>query len=1195
MSLIVDVDILDESKECFLTYCEEVLTDRAIPAAEDGLLSSQRKILWTMEDYLKMNNKSKTKKCNAIVGQTLATSYYHGDAACYGVLSKMSQEFLMRYPLIHGQGGLGTQESNDMVASSRYCVAGDTLIATEKGTMPIKDIVPDSIDDSETNIDLYVQGGFGKRRHAVKFFNTGKRNILKIQLQNNQWIKVTPNHPLLTLDKDLNIVWKLAENFVVGDKVLISYDVSNACFGTNNDIAEAKMLGCMISEGYATTQNRIGINNKDLDMINPVVNFIKSKINTQANICYNKKRDYYEYCFANAEFYNTFINTYEFSKSKDKHLPKCFMEGTKEYQAICLAYLFEGDGSVDNNHGISYSSISEELIHQLQVILLQNFGIISSINHSSKRNEIKLYINNVSAERFQNEIGFISERKKSVLNSLVDTFKNRPNIANSNICCIHEITNYVRKNCLEGCVAKAKIKSYSNIKTFNQSKEFISKEDYDRLENIINNYYYIPITSIEMVESENAYSIKIDDDTHSFIGNGFVNHNTEAKPSKYADLMMNDFAKNVVPTKETYNGEFMEPVVLPSLFPNALCNGKQAIGVSMAHNSLPNNLTEVCNAIIHFIEHDGITIDELLSYMPGPDFPLDNIVINQKDVREAFRTGKSSVSLKVRGRYKIDKDKIIFTSIPYRTYRDKIREQITKNVDEFDKIIDDFNDESSLGVNRLIFKVKSGVDPERAVLTIFKLTDLQTTVSYNMNYIVNGTPKLCSMIDLIQAYYQHQTTVLINATKFDKDKAEKRLHILQGLKLAVDKIDAVIALIRSSKDKSEARQGLIKLLAITEIQANAILDMKLSRLTKLDAESIDVEIAEKETIIEFCNKIIEDKIFRDTELIKKISEMRDKYGDARRTELCNIEVLKEEKEIEAIKPEDVVVVTTKGGLVKRIPKSSFKIQKRNGAGIKTQDELITNIIPTNTIDHLLVFTNIGKMYKILVDDIPTGTNASKGTSLKSLIPSIGATENVTMTMSLARYGEDTNLVFVTKDGYIKKTALKEYKDFKRKTGVIAIKLKDGDSIADIVTANKEDVIITTKNSMSIHFSLADVPFSSRTTIGVKAIKLDESDEVVSCIVIKDTVNYIGVAFEDGLGKKIEVSDFPIQGRAGKGVQLAKDKILVGAVGINNEDNLLISTRTKGICISAADIPILGRQAAGNKLIKEGKIISIGKI
>ena len=615
----------------------------------------------------------------------------------------------------------------------------------------------------------------------------------------------------------------------------------------------------------------------------------------------------------------------------------------------------------------------------------------------------------------------------------------------------------------------------------------------------------------------------------------------------------------------------------------------------MAHNSLPHNLTEVCNAIIHYIENESITIDELISYIPGPDFPLDNIVINQKDVKSALKTGHSTTSLKIRGRYTIDKDKIIFTSIPYRTYRDKIREQITKNIDEFDKIIDDFNDESSLGENRLIFKVKAGVDPERAVLTIFKLTDLQTTVSYNMNYIVNGTPKLCSMIDLIEAYYKHQTSVLLNSTMFDKEKAEKRLHILQGLKLAVDKIDAVIALIRGSNDKASARAGLIKLLNVTEIQANAILDMKLSRLTKLDAESIDVEIAEKQAIIDFCNKIIENKKFRDTELIKKITEMKNKYGDARRTELCNIEIPKEEKEIEAIKPRDVVVIISKNNTIKKIDKSSFRVQKRNGVGVKTNEDIVLNTISTNTIDHILLFSNKGKMYKVLVDDIPDGTNASKGSSIINIVPSLDNGEIIVAAVSLDRGNESDSIVFLTKNGLIKKTAIKEYKDFKRKTGVIATKIKDGDAIADIAIASNENVIITSEKGMCIRIDLNEVTYSSRVSIGVKGIKLNEGDKAVSLNVIEEDTKYIGVIYEDGIGKKVEISEFPVQKRDGKGVLVAKDKIVAGSVALREEDLVLISSTQKGICLKAEELPTMGRQATGNILIKNGNIKSIARV
>ena len=463
-NLITEVDILEESRNCFLTYSAEVLTDRAIPAAEDGLLSSQRKILWTMIDYLKMDSKGKTKKCNGIVGSTLTTSYFHGDSSCYGVLCKMSQKYLMRYPLIHGQGSLGTQEDNDLVASSRY---------------------------------------------------------------------------------------------------------------------------------------------------------------------------------------------------------------------------------------------------------------------------------------------------------------------------------------------------------------------------------------------------------------------TEAKPSIYADLMMLDYKKNPVPVKETYNGEFMEPVVLPGLFPNALCNGRQAIGISMAHNSPSHNLTEVCNAILDYIDNPELTIDDIMKHIKGPDFPLGGTIINQKDIKKALATGKSDVSLKVRGDYEIKDNKIIFNTIPYRTYRNKIKEQLEKNVEEFERILDDYEDESNLGINKLIFYAKPG---QTATLLnkLFKYTDLQTTISYNMNFIVNGTPKLCSIKDLIKAYVEHQNNVMINIAKSDLEKAKHKEHILEGLLIAIKDIDTAINLIKESENKDEARKKLIFHFKITEIQSNAVLDMKLSKLTKLDKDDLIKELEELRIAIAKYTKIINEQVYRDFELKEKV-------------------------------------------------------------------------------------------------------------------------------------------------------------------------------------------------------------------------------------------------------------------------------------------------------------------------------------
>lgn len=787
MSLITEVDILDEAKDNFLTYAEEVLTDRAIPAAEDGLLSAQRKILWTMEDYLKMDNKSKTKKCNAIIGSTLATSYFHGDIACYGVLRKMAQEFLMRYPLVTGQGQLGTQENNDMFSSSRY---------------------------------------------------------------------------------------------------------------------------------------------------------------------------------------------------------------------------------------------------------------------------------------------------------------------------------------------------------------------------------------------------------------------TEAKPSKFTDLMMNDFSKNVVPTKETYNGEFQEPIVLPSLFPNAICNGRQAIGISMAHNSAPHNLTEVCNAAIALIEKGDLTIDEVLSYIPGPDFPLGGTVLNIKDVRAAFASGKSNISLKIQGDYEINGQDIIFTSIPYRTYRNKIKEQIEKNIDVLSELIDDFDDESNIGQNKLVFHVKDGVSVSKALNKLFLLTDLQSILSYNMNYIVNGTPKLCSMVDLLHAYVDHQEEVLVNATTFDKEKAEARAHILEGLIAAVDKIDEVIALIKQSAGRADARIKLMDFLSVDEVQANAILDMKLGKLTRIDKEELVNELKEKKEFIAKCIEILTDKEVRNKVLISKITQLRDTYGDARRTKLLNTDIPKQEKEVVVVEPKDCVVVVTKKNTIKRIDAKNFKAQKRNTTGVKTGDIVLFSQ-KTNTQDTLMVFSSKGKMYRVLVDNIPEGTNASNGTPISTLIEF----ENGEKPMAFTTMTRDTDkkfIFFATKNGTIKKVPLDEYDKMKR-TGIIAISFKDGDELADVTFINQEQMLLVTKNGMAIRFGTAEMPISSRTAQGVKGMKLNDGDSVIAALPIMDSADYLAIVSKNGLGKKMQIDELTLQNRGGKGLLCYKGEI-AGAEIIKESDNLLINGDKSSIVISGKDIPTLGRVSMGNIMLKNNEqVISITQV
>lgn len=1191
-NLITEVDICDEARENFLTYTEEVLTDRAVPSAEDGLLSVHRKLLWTMENVLKMTNKSKYKKSASVVGSTLASSYFHGDTACYGALCKLAQPYLMRYPLIDGDGNLGTQEGNGMEAAARYCVTGDTLIPTEAGLKKISDIAKDVPLNSEKDISLYVKGINGEKVLAEKIVNSGEHETYILTLANGQRIQTTSNHPLMILNDCLQMEWKTVGELQEKDKVLYPLFKDNQFgFGKYNDLYEAAMLGCMISKGYATTQNSIGINDKDMDMIIPVMKWVA--LNWGENLgCLteNNQRGYYEYSVASKEHFTSFVNIYSFEKSKEKKLPKIFFDGTREYQKTLISYLFEGNGSVDSNHGISYSSISEELIRQLQLVLQMNFGIFSSIIFDKTRNEIKLQINKASSERFQQQINFVSKRKQAKLQDYIIEYNKR--WGNNNLQNIEEINLFLRKN--YPCRS-----NHSHIKSLNEIKDIVFSEQYEKIEYLLSNYITLAIVKKEKVlEKQPVYCFTINNNDHAFIGGGLINHNTNAKPSKYADLMMSDFNKNVVPLKETYNGEYMEPVVLPSAFPNAMANGRETIAIGLAHNSLPHNVKEVCDAIIARIKKGTtLTVDELMEYIKAPDFPLENTIINSKDIREAFATGRSSTSLKVRGKYRIVKDEIIFDTIPYRTYRNKIKEQIAKNVDALEAYIEDFSDESNVGVNKLVFKVKKGVNPEQAVLKLFALTDLQTTLSYNMNFIVNGTPKMCSMMDLVDAYVTHQTEVLLKATQYDRNKAAARAHILEGLLLILTNIDKAVSLIRKSADKNEAEKKLIAEFGIDSEQAKAVLDMKLAKLTKLDKDDLMNELKAKQDIVAECDKIINDENHRNEVLIGKVETIKVKYGDARRTEVLNIEVPKEEKEIAEVVPEDVVVIMSKSGNIKRIPKSSFKTQRRNGKGVKSADDAILDTISTNTIDTLMIFTNKGKMYRLLVDNVPTGTNVSKGQNISGILK-MESDEEVEAITSLFRKTNAEYVVFFTKNGLIKKTKLEEFTKTKKTTGIQAIKLKEGDSLVGVSFLKDEDVIVITKKGMSIHFSTTDISPIGRVACGVKAIKLDDNDEVIVGLPTKAN-NYLAVFTKNGLGKITDISEYNRQGRGGKGIYTYKPTPatgdVVGAAIVDKTDNILIIGKPSSICIAVSDMPILSRTGLGNIMVKESKIQNIVKL
>ena len=664
---------------------------------------------------------------------------------------------------------------------------------------------------------------------------------------------------------------------------------------------------------------------------------------------------------------------------------------------------------------------------------------------------------------------------------------------------------------------------------------------------------------------------------------------TEARLSKLAeDGMLFGIKKRNVDFIPNYSEDAEEPITLPAIFPNLLCNPNTGIGVAMACNFAPHNLKEVAQAIHDYVEGK----DPML---PGPDFPTGGIIINKNDIPNIMNTGHGSV--KIRAKYKIEKQNIVFYEIPYGTSTEALITEIGKVADEELTDITNIRNESNKKGLRIVVECKKDINPDIIANKLFAKTNLQTSFSYNQVALINKTPTEVNLRDCIEIYLEHNIKCLIKECNFDLEKAQARLEIVEGLLKALQNIDTIIALIKKSESSIAAKDNLVKKYKFTENQAKSIVAMRLGSLAKLEGIELNNEKNKLLETIKELNNILKSEQEQLNIILNRLDDLVKKYGDARRTELAQIEIPKEDKEIEAVIPEDVVVMLSQTGDIKRIPKSSFRTQKRNGKGIKTADDAVMATIKTNTIDALLLFTNKGKMYRIIVDNIPVGTNVSKGINVSSLI-NLDIDEKVIAITNLARENKSKYVVFITKNGLLKKTSIEEYTKTKRTTGIVAINLKDGDSIANIELMNEEDMVLITKKGYSIHFETKEIAAIGRVTTGVKAIKLSEDDKVLVGLPIRNNKDTIAIFSEYGCGKKTPIEEFSVQARAGKGIVAYKvtpaTGNVIGAAMINNEDNILLVGKTS-ICIAATDIPLLGRAAIGNVMIKQGQLNSITKI
>ena len=673
---------------------------------------------------------------------------------------------------------------------------------------------------------------------------------------------------------------------------------------------------------------------------------------------------------------------------------------------------------------------------------------------------------------------------------------------------------------------------------------------------------------------------------------------TECKLSKMGEEMLADIKKDTVDWQLAYTDAEEEPIYLPGRIPNLIVNGTSGIAVAMACSFAPHNLNEVMDAAIHITQNPNCEPKEILNFISGPDFPTGGLIINKDELPAAYLTGKGRA--RIRGEYVVESDKkgdsIVFTSIPYKVSKEDLVQEIDKLCEEgkLENIVA-IRDESNKDGVRFVIEVAKGASTEPIISKLFKLTRLEDTYSFNQVALVDKKPRLLNMKQLLEIYIDHQKDVLLRKTKFEAQKVADRIHILEGLLKALENIDNVIALIKASESAAAAKTGLMAKYNLSEAQAKAILDMKLAKLAKLEKIEIENEKTELENELARLNAIIANPI---PELINIFNSIKKTYGDARRSTITQMATTKEEKEIEFVEPEKCVIIMTEGGLVKRIPATSFRTQKRNGKGVKTQDDITHAVIRTNTIDSLMIFSDKGKMYRLLVNDVPVGTNVSKGTSIKSLI-NMDMDEQPAVMYSIYRDTDAKYVLFVTKNGLVKKTSLDEYVKTKKKTGIAAIALKDDDELAVVSLVQDEQLILVTKNGMAIRFDSKEISPTSRTTSGVKGITLSDGDYIVSALPVRNINDKLAIFSHNGMGKKIDLTELPIQKRAGKGLMVYKPTDATGHISaaalVEDADSVLILGDKSSICIEASEIPNLSRASIGNIIIKNNKVLSVSKV
>ena len=1206
-SKIVEMAIEEEMKTSYIDYSMSVIVSRALPDVRDGLKPSQRRILVAMND-LNLAPGRGYRKCAKIAGDTSGNYHPHGEGVVYPTLVRLAQDWVMRYPLVDGQGNFGSIDG-DAPAAMRYCVDGATRVATPRGTLRIDAMLGGLAPNSEHDLDAAVFDHTGRGVHASRLFHSGDHPTLRIRTRERFELVGTRNHPVLCLidgGGQPRLSWKLLEAVSPGDRVVI-VRTPRPIGGrpTDRERHTATLLGAFIAEGFVS-ERRAGFNNVDREFFETVVSAYDEVVGGPRHRSSRR-------IASGSELFELDIHDLRAlrasplgelrGKAREKCVPERVWRARGAFKRAFLQALFTGDGSSSllprNTIQICYSTYSEQLARDVQLLLLE-FGVIGRICVHAK-GEFKVVITNRrDARRFAGEIGFLGNKQQKLLRELAEIPEVSSALSHDHV---PFLASYLR----------------SQPQVSWRDRDWLTRHNVDRIERweqggtatleriaspearrvaaplTTGDYYYAEVESVVDAGVRPVFSVRVDTQDHAFVTNGFVSHNTEARLTALAVEMLADLEKNTVDMRPNYDETREEPVVLPGVVPNLLVNGCSGIAVGMATEVPPHNLREICDAIIHVIDHPDTTPAQLMKIVSGPDFPTGGIIYGTQGIRDCYTTGRGL--MRMRARVQVEEGRagrmsLVATEIPFQVNKATLLERIADLVrDGKVQGISDLRDESDRDGMRIVIELKKDANPKVVLNQLFVHSPLQTTFGAIMLALVNNRPQVLPLRALIDEYVKHRQEVVRRRTEFELAEAERRAHILEGLKIALDHLDAVIALIRKSKDVETARQGLMTQFKLSEIQANAILEMRLSRLTALERDKIEQEYLEVIQLIERLRSILANPRMILDIIQDEVRRLRKQYGDDRRTEIVS-----NEGEIgyeDTIEQKDMVITISHAGYIKRQEIGAYRSQRRGGKGVigaRTKEEdFIEHLFVANTHAYLLILTDRGRCFWLKVHEIDQAGRTARGRPLVNHLEGLARDEKVQAVVPVKTFDDQHYLMCATRRGLIKKTVLSAY-SHPLKTGIRAVLLEDGDALIDaMITDGTQDIVLAKRKGLAVRFHESEVRPMGRTAYGNKAVTLEgDDDAVVGMIGVKRQATLLTVT-ENGYGKRSDISEYRVTKRGAKGIITIKtterNGFVVAVKEVVDTDELMIITRQgQMIRMPVKDISVIGRNTQGVRLV-----------